>query len=214
MQADFWHQRWEKGEIGFHEKDINPLLIAHFAKLGLEPGQRVFVPLCGKTHDISWLLAQGYNVVGAELSEQAIKVLFDSLNIAATVSSQAGLLLYQSANIDIFVGDIFTLNTQQLGQIDGVYDRAALVALPAPMRRQYSQHLRVITQTAPQLLISFDYNQSLMDGPPFSVNEDEVRQHYGQHYDLECIYNQTLAGGLKGKVAALQQVWLLKNRLN
>jgi thiopurine S-methyltransferase len=78
MQADFWHQRWAKGEIGFHESDINPLLIAHFANLGLEPGQRVFVPLCGKTHDISWLLAQGYNVVGAELSETAIKALFYS----------------------------------------------------------------------------------------------------------------------------------------
>jgi thiopurine S-methyltransferase len=214
MQADFWHQRWAKGEIGFHESDINPLLIAHFAKLGLEPGQRVFVPLCGKTHDISWLLAQGYNVVGAELSETAIKALFDSLNIQANVSSVKEFLIYQAPNIDIFVGDIFNLSADSLGQVDAIYDRAALVALPLSMRRQYAQHLLAITDSAQQLLICFDYDQGAMDGPPFSVTELEVQQHYAASYQLSLLHNAPLDGGLKGRVAAKQQVWLALSKIN
>jgi thiopurine S-methyltransferase len=214
MQADFWHQRWAKGEIGFHESDINPLLIAHFANLGLEPGQRVFVPLCGKTHDISWLLAQGYNVVGAELSETAIKALFDSLNIQANVSSVKEFLIYQAPNIDIFVGDIFNLSADSLGQVDAIYDRAALVALPLSMRKQYAQHLLAITDSAQQLLICFDYDQSSMDGPPFSVTEQEVQQHYAASYQLSLLHNAPLDGGLKGRVAAKQQVWLALGKIN
>jgi thiopurine S-methyltransferase len=214
MQADFWHQRWAKGEIGFHESDINPLLTAHFANLGLEPGQRVFVPLCGKTHDISWLLAQGYNVVGAELSETAIKALFDSLNIKANVSSVKEFLIYQAPNIDIFVGDIFNLSADSLGQVDAIYDRAALVALPLSMRKQYAQHLLAITDSAQQLLICFDYDQSSMDGPPFSVTEQEVQQHYAASYQLSLLHNAPLDGGLKGRVAAKQQVWLALSKIN
>ncbi|MGO4892659.1 thiopurine S-methyltransferase [Flavobacterium sp. W21_SRS_FM6] len=209
MQADFWHERWAKGEIGFHEQDINPLLIAHFPTLSLRKGQRVFVPLCGKTHDISWLLAQGYNVVGAELSEQATIALFESLHIQAEVTAKDGFLLYQAANIDIFVGDIFSLTQALIGQVDGVYDRAALVALPLTMRIRYSQHLINVTDGATQLLICFDYEQSSMQGPPFSVTAAEVTRHYADKYKIESLYSESLAGGLKGRVAALQQVWRL-----
>ncbi|MEP7703409.1 thiopurine S-methyltransferase [Paraglaciecola sp. 25GB23A] len=214
MQADFWHERWAKGETAFHEKDINPLLNTHFSQLNLVSGQRVFVPLCGKTHDISWLLQQGYSVVAAELSEVAIKELFSQLGFEPQISNFATGLRYQGPNLDIFVGDIFTLNSQHLGHIAAVYDRAALVALPEPMRKQYTQHIRTITQHAPQLLICFNYEQAKMDGPPFSVTEDEVKQHYAQHYRINRLYSESLVGGLKGKVAALQQVWLLQNKVS
>lgn len=214
MQADFWHERWAKGETAFHEKDINPLLSTHFSQLNLVSGQRVFVPLCGKTHDISWLLQQGYSVVAAELSEVAIKELFSQLGFEPQISNFATGLRYKGPNLDIFVGDIFTLNSQHLGQIAAVYDRAALVALPEPMRKQYTQHIRTITQHAPQLLICFNYEQAKMDGPPFSVTEDEVKQHYAQHYRINRLYSESLVGGLKGKVAALQQVWLLQNKVS
>ncbi|KXI27674.1 thiopurine S-methyltransferase [Paraglaciecola hydrolytica] len=213
MEADFWHQRWEKGEIGFHERDINPLLISYFHQLDLPKASRIFVPLCGKTHDISWLLDLGYQVVGAELSEVAIKELFKQLDIMPRVSDLLTAKRYQGPNLDIFVGDIFKITAQQLGQVDGIYDRAALVALPSAMRHLYSQHLHAITQGAKQLLISFDYDQDTMPGPPFSVVADEVKQHYAQHYKLTLLYNQPLVGGLKGRVAAKQQVWLLDKKL-
>jgi len=209
MEADFWHQRWAKGEIGFHERDINPLLINYFSQLNLTSNSRIFVPLCGKTHDISWLLQQGFKVVGAELSDVAIKELFKQLGITPHISVLPTTTLYQGPDLDIFVGDIFSLTAEQLGQVDGIYDRAALVALPAAMRAKYSQHLVTLTKVARQLLICFDYEQNIMPGPPFSVIADEVKQHYAQHYKLTLKYNEPLTGGLKGRVAAQQQVWLL-----
>ena len=210
MEADFWHQRWAKGEIGFHEKDINPLLISYFHQLDLPKASRIFVPLCGKTHDISWLLQQGYQVVGAELSEVAIKELFKQLDITPRISDLPAATHYKGPNLDIFVGDIFSLTAEQLGQVDGVYDRAALVALPATMRSQYSEQLVALTQGAKQLLVCFDYDQNNLPGPPFSVVAEEVTQLYTQHYKLTLVYNEPLAGGLKGRVAAKQQVWILK----
>lgn len=212
MQADFWHQRWSKGEIGFHENDINPLLIRHFKLLKVTPSQRVFVPLCGKTLDIAWLLQQGCKVVGAELSELAVEALFSHLNIRPEVSKLAGFLLYQGPDIDIFVGDIFDLDRALMGHIDAIYDRAALVALPTAMRAQYSQQLLRISATAPQLLICFDYAQEAMPGPPFAVTADEVKQLYAQDYALELLSSEPLQGGLKGKIAALQQTWLLSKK--
>ena len=79
MEAGFWHQKWEKGDIGFHAPEVNPSLQEHFGKLQMAAGARVFLPLCGKTRDIGWLLDEGFRVSGAELSELAIKELFKKL---------------------------------------------------------------------------------------------------------------------------------------
>lgn len=210
MQHEFWHNRWQKNEIGFHLPEANPLLVKHFSTLHLKQGSRVFLPLCGKTLDIAWLLAQGYQVAGAELSALAIDDLFNSLNLTPTIIQSDNLTHYSAANIDVFVGDIFNITAPILGHVDAVYDRAALVALPPSMRKMYSSHMMTITQCAPQLLVCFEYDQTQMDGPPFCVNADEVRMHYQQQYAITLLESAALVGGLKGKFDALEQVWWLK----
>ncbi|MDP2246790.1 MAG: thiopurine S-methyltransferase, partial [Nitrosomonadales bacterium] len=45
MEANFWHQKWERGEIAFHQHEANPLLVSHIDQLNLEKGKRVFLPL-------------------------------------------------------------------------------------------------------------------------------------------------------------------------
>lgn len=209
MEAQFWHERWEKNEIGFHQGDANPMLVRHFQALDPAERFRVFLPLCGKTRDIAWLLSQGHQVVGAELSELAIQQLFEELGQKPGVSQVGALSHYRVPGVDIFVGDIFQLTAQTVGTVDAIYDRAALVALPADMRRRYADHLRAITATAPQLLISFEYDQSQMDGPPFSVPAAEIRNHYAAHYDIALLESADVAGGLKGKAKADETVWLL-----
>lgn len=210
METSFWHQKWERGDIGFHESEANPLLIEHFAKLNVAKGTRVFLPLCGKTRDLAWLLACGYRVVGAELSELAINELFKELGIEPVISNIGELIRYSANDIDIFVGDIFAVSAEFLGPVNAIYDRAALVALPAGIREHYTSHLMNITDAAPQLLITYEYDQLLIDGPPFSVNADEVRQHYGAAYQLQFVASKNVAGGLKGKVASTETVWLLQ----
>ena len=73
MHANYWHERWDENRIGFHNAEAHVMLVRHFAALGLVKGARVFVPLCGKSRDIGWLLAQGCRVAGAELSRVAIE---------------------------------------------------------------------------------------------------------------------------------------------
>jgi thiopurine S-methyltransferase len=210
MEARFWHQKWEKGDIGFHQREVNAFLTEHFETLKLSKGDRVFLPLCGKTRDFAWLLASGYRVVGAELSELAINELFNDLGVEPAISRVETLTRYCAKDIDLFVGDIFDVSAEVLGPVDAVYDRAALVALPANMRNQYTSHLMKITNAAPQLLICYEYNQQLMDGPPFSVSEAEVKHHYASAYQLKRLESKDVAGGFKGKVASIETAWLLR----
>jgi thiopurine S-methyltransferase len=211
MDASFWHQRWEKNDVAFHESEANPLLVKYFKEISLVKGSRVFLPLCGKTLDILWLLSNGYRVAGAELSKIAIEQLFMELGVEPKILGVGGVDHYSAQNIDIFVGDIFHLSSKMLGLVDAIYDRAALVALPEEMRNRYTANLMEITDKAPQLLICYEYDQSLMEGPPFSISNEEVNQHYRDSYDLTLIASTNVPGGLKGKCAAKENVWLLQD---
>jgi len=211
MDAHFWHQRWEENNTFWHQSEANPRLTANFSQLSVAKGDRIFLPLCGKTMDIPWLLSRGYRVVGAELSKIAIEQLFAGLGVKPKISGLGKLDLYSAENLDIYVGDIFDLSMKTLGPMDAVYDRAALVALPSTMRERYTAHLMDITAKAQQLLICWEYDQSLIEGPPFSIGGDEVKRHYGDSYKITLVESQDVPGGLKGKCAATENVWLLKN---
>lgn len=211
MDVDFWHQKWDKNEIGFHEGKPNPLLVTYFSKLGLKQGNRVFLPLCGKTLDIPWLLSKGYRVAGAELSKLAIDQLFEELGVEPEIVQCGKVSHYSAENIDIFNGDIFDLSSEILGHVDAIYDRAALVALPIEMRKRYTKHLLAITGSVKQLLITFEYDQSAIPGPPFSLTTEEINLHYGCAYQLELVESLSVPGGLKGVCDATENTWLLVN---
>ncbi len=210
MDASFWHAKWEKSEIGFHQDDFNPLLLKHFGELSLPAGSRVFVPLCGKTRDILWLLESGYRVVGVELSRVAVDQLFADMELQPAISRTGPLPHFAVEDLDIYCGDIFDLTGSELGRIDAVYDRAALVALPATMRQRYADHLAAVTGRARQLLVAYEYDQSLQDGPPFAVGADEIRRLYSPHYEPTLLASTEVAGGLRGKCPATEHVWLLR----
>lgn len=211
MDGSFWHRKWERNEIAFHQREANPLLSTYFDDLSLAEGARVFVPLCGKTRDIHWLLSKRHRVAGAELSKIAVEQLFSELDVEPSITDLGEITRYSATNVDIFAGDIFCLSRELLGPVDAVYDRAALVAFPQSMRDRYAAHLIKITEFAPQLLIAFVYDQRLLEGPPFSVNDDEVGRLYHGSYDLTRRACVDVEGGLKGKCPAAEHVWLLKN---
>ncbi len=209
MDADFWHRKWADNDIGFHESEVNPLLVRHFSALALDKGRRVFLPLCGKTLDIHWLLSRDFRVAGAELSRTAVEQLFVELGVAPIVSSCGLLERFSAPGVDIFVGDFFDLSGELLGPVDAIYDRAALVALPAGTRGRYAAHLAEITARARQLLICFEYAPGLMEGPPFSLTGEEVARHYGGRYEVTLLDRVDIPGGFKGRIPAKESVWLL-----
>jgi thiopurine S-methyltransferase len=210
MDAQFWQHRWESREIGFHLSDTNPFLVKHFDAMSLTAGHTVFLPLCGKTRDIAWFLSKGVKVVGAELSRRAVEQLFNELGLVPVMTSKGGIEVFSAADIEIHNGDFFTLTASDLGPVDAVYDRAALIALPREMREPYVAHLMEVTKQAKQLLITLDYDQHLMPGPPFSVTAEEVRQHYEDCYKVSLLGDYPIEGGVKGRCPGNEKVWLLE----
>lgn len=208
MKHEFWHDKWQKNEIGFHLNQPHSLLVKYIDSLNLEKNNRIFLPLCGKSLDIHWLLTQGYHLIGIDLSPIAIEELMAELAIPFTERKLEKLTHYHHPQIDLFVGDFFELTSSNIGKIDAIYDRAALVALPEEMRTDYAQHLMQISNQATQLLISFEYDQSVMAGPPFSISPQQLKDYYSKQYQLQLLDSQTEL--LKGKVDAEEKIWLLK----
>lgn len=210
MEHSFWKEKWERNEIAFHGSQANRLLVECFDALQLPAGSRLFVPLCGKSLDIHWLLASGYRVAGAELSGIAVKQLFAELGVVPVTVQHGSLNHHRAAGIDIFEGDIFELTAEWLGPVEAIYDRAALVALPDGLRQRYVRHLMEITHRAPQLLVAIEYDANRISGPPFSIPADQVHALYDADYDLRSLSCEEIAGGLKGNCPAVERAWLLR----
>lgn len=176
MNKEFWIDRWKENSIGFHLQDVNPLLVDAYNKLDKKGCLFIFVPLCGKSRDLIWLASLGHKVIGIEICEKAIIDFYTENNISYTISHSDSLTKYTSDAIDIYHGDIFDLSGGELGPIDLVYDRAATVALPSDMRAKYYLHMNsLITETTSGIYILFEYDQEKVEGPPFSVREEEFR---------------------------------------
>jgi len=210
MEQKYWTEKWDTGDIAFHQSQFNPLMVTHFPSLGLDAGARVFVPLCGKTRDIAWLLHQGYIVSGIELHEGAVAALFEDLGVTPEIEQQGNLKAYKAASIVIWAGDFFELTAEDLGGVDAIYDRAALVALPDALRARYRAHLMAVTEKAPQLLLTYDYDQSKMSAPPFSITADMVGDYYAPYYAIAAVDRFEIPPpGLKGQVPATELAFLL-----
>lgn len=176
----FWFDRWREGQIGFHEGKPNDMLEAHVDLLGSH--RRVLVPLCGKTEDLVFLASKGHTVIGVELVEDAVKAFFAEHELTPEVTSHAHHVQYTAGSISIFAGDYFATSPALLGACDALYDRAALVALPPELRPRYAQHTRsLLAEHPPVIMVTFEYDQALLAGPPFSVTEAAVREIYAPH---------------------------------
>ena len=216
MNPEFWQTRWQEKRIGFNQSDVNPLLIKYFSELNLPVGSRIFVPLCGKSIDMVWLAHQGFDVVGIELVESAAQEFFIEQAISYTViehSKQTDIKCYQGEiagrTIDLWVADIFTLSADDIGHVDAVYDRAALIAMPAELRPQYSEKIRTLSCNASQLLLTLNYDQNERAGPPFSISQEQVQQYYGNDYQMNKLEEEPSTLNAAPEMAVTEPVWLL-----
>lgn len=217
MQPDFWKERWARREIGFHLPMVNPVLKRHAGIWGGLQGKRVLVPLCGKTEDMAWLREQGAEVIGAELAGEALREFAETHGLALESHPDAGLICHQAPGYRLYEGDFFALTPEQLGPIDAVYDRAALVALPVPMREPYARQLMRLAPQARQLLVTLDYDQQQMSGPPFAVSPQEVESLYAAHYRISALESMDVIDSEprfrdRGLSSFVQAAWELRPR--
>lgn len=189
MKAEFWHERWERAEIGFHKLEINAHLEQFWNRLDLGAGQRVFVPLCGKSLDMLWLAGEGHPVLGVELSPLAVESFFEENQLSPRRFREGAYEVWEADEIRILQGDFFDLEPHQVADCAGVYDRASLIALPPAMRAGYIRHLGAILPSGIQiLLVTVEYDQAQRSGPPFSVGEAEVQALYEPAGEVDLLY--------------------------
>ncbi len=186
-----WKRRWRDGNIGFHQEEVNPLLLEHWPKLVPDPTSTVLVPLCGKSLDLLWLRGRGHRVVGVELSELAARAFFEENKLNATERRRDSFLVLEHDGIEIWVGDFFALTAAHIGAVNAWYDRAAVVALEPERRSAYAAQVGSLLDTPAQaLMLTFDYPMEERSGPPFSVSVDDVKRHFEPLFTvvpLDCI---------------------------
>ena len=188
MEPDFWLQRWRDNLTGFHQPQFNPELVKHFSKLGMATGDKILVPLCGKSLDMVWLEQQGCQVLGIELSPIAVADFFSGQGQKVSVTKSGKFESSRGGDIELLCGDFFDLTTEDTGVIAAVYDRAALIALPPDMRKSYIHKLADLIPTGCRsLLITMEYPAGEMQGPPFSVTEDEVKTLCSDQFTISLL---------------------------
>lgn len=188
MDRAFWLERWQQGQTGFHQADVLPLLRKHWASLDLPAGSRVLVPLCGKSLDMHWLAAQGHRVLGVELSPLAVEQFFAEAGLSPQRHASGHGEHFVAGPVEIILGDAFGLDAGLLAGCAGVYDRAALVALPPALRRRYRDTVYAgLPRGCRGLLVTLEYPQAQKDGPPFSVEQAEVQALFPPQWDARLL---------------------------
>ena len=190
MDIAFWLERWSRGQIGFHQHQINPYLGYYYGEKGPPLEKRaelkVFVPLCGKSRDLWWLQQSGYETLGVECSEQAVEQFFTEQQLNYSRMNTESHVSYKSDKLEILLGDFFTLQADDIGNITDIFDRASLIALPEEMRREYVNKVTELQKPGTRtLLITLTYPENEMDGPPFSVSEKEVNELYRDNFKID-----------------------------
>ncbi|MGI9336572.1 MAG: thiopurine S-methyltransferase [Gammaproteobacteria bacterium] len=195
MDHEFWQERWRTNRIAFHQGRVNTMLERHYTRLALVPGDCVFVPMCGKAFDMLWLRQRRQRVLGVELSETAVQAFFTDNELAVTVCPDGRHSRHATEGIALLCGDLFDLSDGQLTGVGAVYDRAALIALPPPMRSRYVRYLASIRpRTASTLLVTLEYPPDQIEGPPFSVVPDEIRALFGSTHAVEHVDTRDALG--------------------
>ncbi len=216
MKKQFWLDRWAERRIGFHLPDVNPHLRRHWRHLEIPSGAEVLVPLCGKSLDMLWLREQGYRVLGVELSDIALEDFARENLLRPDWVEEGGFRRAAWENLTLLHGDFFHLALEQTRNVQAVYDRAALVALPEEMRKVYARKMACLLQPGTALLlVSMDYPGEQMNGPPFNVSEAEIESLYGDSFDVRLresvdilARNPQLAD--KGITRMCEQIWVMR----
>lgn len=213
----FWLDLWHEGRTSFHKEEVNPDLLAYWSSMNLPLKSTVLVPLCGKSLDVFWLYQQGFNVIGIELSEQAVQQFADEHQIQFQQETIGAMKRFFTDRIQLWVADIFVLESPLISSVDAIYDRAALIALPPQLRSIYvARCLNWLKPEGRILLKTMYYDQEMMEGPPYSVSDEEIYGLYNGCSEIHCVKKITEAVETKnhlyerGLSAATNSVWCMK----
>ncbi len=215
MDHSFWKDRWIEGQIGFHLSEVNPALIRQWPNRGGAGNGPVLVPLCGKSRDLLYLRELGHTVTGIELSPLAVDAFWQEAGITPKVKPDGAHRIHQGDGIRLIEGDFFTTRADQFEAPAWVYDRAALIALPSPLRDRYCDHLRALAPHANMLLVTLTHDPREKEGPPFPVTPEEVETRFRETHTIEVLESRDAlmdnpSFARQGVTALVEHVFLLR----
>ncbi|HYW03067.1 MAG TPA: thiopurine S-methyltransferase [Gammaproteobacteria bacterium] len=218
MDPRFWRERWLRNQIGFHQDRVNPHLQRYVDRLELARDDTLFVPLCGKSLDMVWLAQQGYDVLGVEVSQVAVEAFFREQGLEPEREDRGAYVRWRAGAITVLQGDFFHLQAVDLGPIQAVYDRASLIALPPRLREDYAHRMGQLFPSGMRtLLITLEYPQEEMDGPPFSVSDAEVAALFRRRHHCTLLHEESVLENAprfreRGLTRLSEKVFLLEPR--
>jgi thiopurine S-methyltransferase len=193
LQSEFWHERWRTGQIGFHQSAVDRNLEQFWPRLALPSNSPVFVPLCGKSVDLLWLRDRGHFVTGVEISPIAVASLCTEHGIDSRRRILHDFEVYEATKLRLYCGDFFSLRPELLGPATAVYDRAALISWEPERRMAYAKHVTELTSPGTQtLLVTVEYSQAQMAGPPFSVSPDDIELLYAGRHEIRSLSRRNI----------------------
>lgn len=198
MEISYWLSRWQRDNTGWHMDQVYPNLEKYGDRLKPGEGTTILVPLCGKTHDLVWLAERGARVIGVEVSERAARQFFRENELKYSTRRNGPFTIYSSGRINYYCGDFFKIDRVELPQVDAIYDKAAIIALPKDQRKRYAQTINYTFPGLQRMLINtFEYEQDEMNGPPFAVFEDELQQYYGEEFKISLLHEEPMLDQLQ-----------------
>lgn len=217
MEKEYWLGRWQSKDIAFHEQNVNPDLIVYIHTLNLQPGDCIFVPLCGKTKDMLWLADKGFKVIGIELSSIACSDFFAEMNISPKITKLPKFTRYQYNNIELICGDLFDLTSTDLPKVHAVYDCKALIALLPDARKGYVSQIVSCVGNEIQILLLTIETSCKVNSPPYPINRAEVNLLYDVYFDvqqLKCLSISDIPERLirKGYTEMKESVYLISGK--
>lgn len=192
MEISYWQSRWENNKTGWHMDTVYPKLPKVWPQLSVKSDATILVPLCGKSLDIQWFIDRSYNVIGVDASPQALQAIINRTSESFTKSTTHGFSVYRSDSLELWEGNVLKLPRKKISSPDLIYDKAAIIALPTEMRSRYAEKLRSLCTRNTRIMIqTFEYVQNEMNGPPFSVEESELKRLFGDQFSLRLLHKQS-----------------------
>ena len=185
-EKSFWEHRWNEGSTGWHINQVHPYLQQYHSLLKKSSPASLLVPLCGKSHDLVWLLQKGFSVTGIEYVQKASEQFFSQvLNVEIPKSLLKNKMIhYQYKSLHYVVGDFFNFISDTL--FDFIYDRAALIAIEPSLREKYVQKQSTLLKDNGKIfLITFECDYGI--GPPFSVSIEDIIKLYQPFFTIQVV---------------------------
>lgn len=206
MDKTYWEDVWRNDDLGFHQPQVNKHLQRFWQRLQLTPASRVFVPLCGKSLDMDWLLSEGHEVIGADIAQEAQDQFLVTHQEPVRYTEENKLKLAWQGRLLFIAGDILHMEPEMLRSVDAVYDRAALIALPHAVRQNYALFLAHCLKPGAKMLLITRQAPKEQLTPPFNVSAAEVDKLYSSNFRIEQLLTEERQDGV------IEEVFLLKRK--